>query len=90
MIILFYLAIGFLGFAIGRVGHILAGHLKAPHHWIYGLILIIISVIFPHISWTIYLGLFGVGLFISDFKDFWLGRFYGADDVKIKKFWGID
>lgn len=88
--ILIYLAIVFLGYVIGRIGHILGGHLKSPHHWIYGLILIIVGIIFRKNFWGILALSFGIGLFISDLRDFLSLRFYGVDDVKIKKFWGID
>ncbi|KKQ73165.1 MAG: hypothetical protein US94_C0037G0009 [Berkelbacteria bacterium GW2011_GWB1_38_5] len=88
--ILIFLAILFLGFAVGRVGHILGGQLKSPHHWIYGLILIIVGIIFRKNTWGIWALSFGIGLFISDLKDFMTLKFYGVDDVKIKKFWEID
>ena len=41
MIILFF----FIGFAIGRFGDKYGGHLNLPHHWIYGLSLIILGFI---------------------------------------------
>jgi hypothetical protein len=36
----------FGSYVVGRVAHILGGHLKVPHHWIYGLILIILGIVF--------------------------------------------
>jgi hypothetical protein len=88
--ILFYILIAFIGYAIGRIGHIYGGHLKTPHHWIYGLILMILGLIF----YKNFLGLlflsFGIGHFISDFKDFLRLKFYGAEKEFKKKFWGID
>ncbi len=88
--ILFYILIGFIGYAIGRMGHIYLGYIKSPHHWIYGLFLIVLGLIF----YKSFLGLlffsFGVGHFISDFKDFLHLKFYGADEEGEKKFWGID
>jgi len=91
MDILFYLLIIFAGFAIGRIGHIYAGHLKVPHHWIYGLIMTITG----EIIWDNFLGLlivlFGLGLFISDFNDFKKLKFdLKPDEIKKKKFWDID
>lgn len=85
-----YILIIFLSYAIGRISHIFGGQLKAPHHWIYGVIVLIAGIIFRDKKWGIYLILFGVGFIISDFKDMIELRFYGVDDVKVKKFWGID
>ena len=85
-----YLIIGFAGYAMGRVGHMMGGHLKAPHHWIYGAVLVIGGVFF----WSHWIGIvavvFGIGLFISDLKDFTQGKWYGVDDPGPKRFWGID
>ena len=91
MQILFYIISLFTGYAIGRIGHILWGHIKSPHHWIYGLIIMIIGRLFiVNNLFYILTIFFGLGLFISDLKDFINMKFYGVDDVKIKKFWGID
>jgi len=46
IIILFSLIASSAGYIIGRTGHIFWGHLKTPHHWIYGLFLIVIGIIF--------------------------------------------
>jgi uncharacterized membrane protein YgaE (UPF0421/DUF939 family) len=87
-----YITILFIGFAIGRIGHILGGDLNAPHHWIYGILLIIIGAVlwFYKKEWSLYFIFFGIGLTISDLKDMLDLKFYGVDDVEIKKFWGID
>lgn len=90
MKLVFYALIIFASYAVGRIGHMLGGHLKAPHHWIYGAIALVIGIIFRHEEWGIYLLLFGIGFIISDLKDMINLRFYGVDDVKVKKFWGID
>lgn len=90
MEILLYIIILFAGFAVGRIGHILGGHLKDPHHWIYGLILIIGGFLFIHKFFAVSILIFGIGLFVSDLNDFLHMRFYGVDNVKIKKFWAID
>ena len=87
---IFYGIIIFVSYAIGRISHILGGHLKTPHHWIYGVVILIVGIIFHHKTWGIYPILFGMGFIISDFNDMINLRFYGADNVKVKKFWGID
>lgn len=85
-----YTIIAFVGFAIGRVGHILGGHLNTPDHWIYGVLSIIVGSVFYRHSWGVALIAFGVGHTISDLKDMLDLKFYGPDEVEIKKFWGID
>jgi len=90
MDIILLLAIAFGGFAIGRIGHILGGHLNTPDHWIYGVIAIIVGVFFYHHHLGQWLIAFGVGHTISDLKDMLNLKFYGPDKVEIKKFWGID
>ncbi len=82
--------IAFAGFSIGRIGHILGGHLNAPDHWIYGILAIIVGSFFHQRSWGIYLIAFGIGHTISDLKDMLNLKFYGPDEVEVKKFWGID
>lgn len=89
LLVIYSLAI-FVGFTIGRISHILGGDLASPHHWIYGLILIIIGLVFRKKSWGCWVFSFGLGLFISDLKDFFDLKFYGVDEVAIKRFWGID
>lgn len=90
MDILFYILIAFIGYAIGRISHIYWGYLAVPHHWIYALVLIIIGLFF----YNYFLGLiafyFGLGYFVSDFKDFLQLKFFGADEPGQKRFWGID
>ena len=80
----------FLGYAFGRIGHILGGHYNGPHHWIYGLILLIAGLFFRECFWGIPLFYFGAGVFVSDLKDFLEFKFWGIDDVKVKRFWDID
>ncbi|PIZ58167.1 hypothetical protein COY23_00710 [bacterium (Candidatus Torokbacteria) CG_4_10_14_0_2_um_filter_35_8] len=87
--ILVQLVIAFIGFAIGRFGDKYGGHLKAPHHWIYGLIFIIIGVIFYKNFWGISAISFGIGHFISDLNDFLHLRFYSVDKPHEWKFWSI-
>jgi len=87
---LLYLLVAFIGYAIGRISHIYWGHIKSPHHWIYGLALMVIGLIFYQNFWGLVALAFGIGYFISDFKDFWHLKFYGPDEEGEKKFWGID
>lgn len=93
--ILFYITIAFGGYIIGRWSHCylnvwLKNPKWAPHHWVYGFIFIILSLIFSNI----FLGLLslslGIGFFISDLKDFLRFKFIGPDEEGQKKFWGID
>lgn len=88
--ILIFLASTFASYAVGRISHILGGHLNTPHHWIYGAIALIVGIIFHNKFWAIYLIAFGVGFIISDFKDMIGLKFFGPDEPGIKKFWGID
>ncbi len=87
----------FLGYLIGRWGdNYLNFWLKdpawAPHHWIYGLILMIIGFFFFKNNLELYIFFFGAGLFISDLKDFLDFKFIGKDNKKKEnvRFWHID
>lgn len=84
------LGLALLGFAIGRMGHILGGQLDGLHHWIYGMIILIIGLFFYKKKCGCLMFSFGLGLFVSDFKDFMDLKIYGADDVEIIKFWRLD
>lgn len=93
-ILLFFL-FAFLGYLVGRWSHYyLNVKLKnpkwAPHHWIYGLILIIIGLNFRQDVFGLPTFSFGVGHFVSDLKDFLNLKFIGPDEEGEKKFWGID
>lgn len=88
--ILFYILMALFGYAIGRIGHIFGGHLKDTHHWIYGFVLTIIGLFFYGNFFGRLSISFGIGVFVSDLKDFCNMRFYGVDNVKKKRFWGID
>jgi hypothetical protein len=90
MNILLFVAIAFIGYLIGRVGDKVGGHWNLPHHWIYGLILIILGLVFYSNYWC-NLGLyFGIGLFVSDGKDFLKMKVYGPDEGESRSFWGFD
>jgi len=90
IIIVIYLVATFLGYASGRLGHIYLGEMKAPHHWIYGSILIIIGGIFYSNFYGLMAVFIGIGIFISDLNDFLHLKFYGRDPPSKKKFFGID
>jgi len=90
-----YLLLAFIGFSLGRIGHIVGGQIPwIPHHWIFGLILVVAGLVcflFKKARITgYYLIFFGAGVFISDFRDFVLGRVWELDDVTILKFWAVD
>ena len=84
-----------VGYLIGRWGHYyLNKWLKnpswAPHHWIYGLLIMFSLFLYPlSLKWIIFA--FGLGLFISDLKDFLEMKIIGSDkEEEHKKFFGID
>ena len=77
--------ITFSGYIVGRIGDWYGGHLNFFHHWVYGIILIIAGLLIHD-----YVILFGIGLFISDFKDFYNFEFYGPDKKIKKRFWWFD
>ena len=58
----------------------------APHHWIYGVILIFLGLRYSEIPFAS----FGFGLFLSDSKDFLKFKLIGPDEDGKKNFWGID
>ncbi|MBU3934352.1 hypothetical protein KKC00_00030 [Patescibacteria group bacterium] len=90
ILILFSAITLFSGYIVGRIGHIAGGHLKTPHHWIYGFVLIIIGYIYQYNSWGILILSFGAGFFISDLRDFLNLKFYGIDENTSKRFWDVD
>ena len=84
-----FAGVTFAGFAVGRIGHIIGGHLNTPDHWIYGVLAVVGIFLYKHHvgQWLI---AFGAGHTISDLKDMLNLKFYGPDEVEVKKFWGID
>jgi len=90
--IIIYLAVLFIGFALGRVSHILGGQINGPHHWMFGTLLIIAGIIlwFYKREWSLYLIFFGIGLTISDLKDMLDFKIWGVDPPGPKRFWHID
>ena len=87
--ILNVLAAAFLGYLLGRWGdNYLNFWLKdpawAPHHWIYGAMLMVVALFFFKNNLELLIFYFGAGLLISDLKDFLDLKFIGKDN-KIKK-----
>lgn len=80
----------FGGYAVGRISHILGGHLSTPHHWIYGILAIIVGIILYKHALGRWLIAFGIGHTISDWDDMKHKKFYGPDPPGDKRFWGID
>ncbi|MFC1800895.1 hypothetical protein ACFLZB_00310 [Nanoarchaeota archaeon] len=83
-------AVALVGFSIGRITDKYGGHYLTPHHWIYGFGLAVFGVVNNN-EWG-FLGFsFGIGLFISDFRDFTKLRFISRDKrEKEWRFWDID
>lgn len=96
-IITSFIVTAFMGYLIGRWGdNYLNFWLKdpswAPHHWIYGLILMILGAFFLKDNLGLWTFAFGFGLFISDLKDFLDLKFWGPDGKNKSqiRFWHID
>jgi hypothetical protein len=88
--IIILILIGFIGYSVGRISHIVGGHLNVPHHWIYGLIMIVAGAIFYYDLLGRAVLLFGIGLFISDLIDFLELKIIGSEKEGKKRFWHID
>jgi hypothetical protein len=86
----------FIGFTIGRFGDKYLGYLDkiggipVPHHWIWGVLMIILGIFFHDSVWAMPIISFGIGHFISDLNDFLHLRFVGEDPPHEWKFWNID
>ena len=94
--ILNYLLSAFLGYLLGRWGdnylNFWIKDVPAPHHWIYGLILVTVGSFYLENYLGLVIIFFGLGLFISDLKDFLNLKVWGRDGKNKKdvKFWNID
>ena len=95
--IIIFIAIGFAGYLVGRwsdyyLNFWLKDPVWAPHHWIYGGLLIIATLFFLGNNIGLAVSLFGAGLFISDLSDFLDLKIIGKDnkDKSTRKFWNID
>ena len=81
----------FVGFAIGRYGDKYFGYFEkiwkipVPHHWMWGLLIVIVGGFFNY-----YLISFGIGLFVSDLNDFYHARFFGEEPPHKWNFWSIE
>ena len=80
---------GFIGFATGRFGDRYGGHINGPHHWILGVILVVLGIIFFDTTLGILAFGFGIGHFISDLEDFLHMRIWSVDVPHEWKFWSI-
>jgi len=95
LIIINLLVVAFLGYVIGRFGdyylNFWINDPPAPHHWIYGLVLIPAGSFYLE-SLGVLIMSFGFGLFISDLKDFLDFKFWGKDGKtkEVRRFWHID
>ncbi len=90
-----YLLLAFVGYLLGRFGHAylnvwLGNPAWAPHHWIYGVVLMVVGAIFRKESWGWAVFSFGLGLFVSDWVDFTKFKLIGPDAEGPKRFWGFD
>ena len=90
--IIFGLISIFIGYISGRTGHLIGGLSLSPHHWIYGLLIMIIGFILHKKYSKLYflIGFLGIGIFISDLNDFLNLQFYGIDTVNQFTFWNFD
>jgi len=90
--IFIYVAAALTSYSVGRFGHCCLNprlnYPKAPHHWIYGFISIIVGLIF-YKEFLLFFSL-GIGFIISDLKDFIKLKFFEPDKKGKKRFWGID
>lgn len=94
--IVFIVLSSIIGYLIGRFGHRyvnvwLGNPWWVPHHWITGLLIVIVGVAaFQKIELSGEIISFGVGHFISDAKDFLKLKIFSPDEDGEKYFWGID
>jgi hypothetical protein len=84
----------FAGYAVGRLGHVTNNKRRyRPHHWIYGLLLILLGSLihFHNIFIVVSMISFGFGCFISDLYDFLDFKIIAPDSLRKKKsFFGFD
>jgi hypothetical protein len=85
------------GFIIGRIGDYYVNFWIGdpnwvPDHWTYGLLLMIIGLLFFHNNLEILIFSFGVGILVSDLRDCCNLKFFGSDGKTKdnRKFWHID
>jgi hypothetical protein len=86
----------FLGFALGRMGHMFGNQIWwIPHHWILGIIFIFCGLHLLYIdksrmSVALFVVIFGLGVFISDFDDFLLLKTFEPDSAVASVFWQVN
>jgi len=92
-----FLIASFLGYILGRwsdnyLNIWLKDPIWAPHHWIYGLILMIAGIFFFKDNLGLWAFSFGLGFFVSDLKDFLDFKIFSKDEKtkETRKFWHID
>lgn len=90
-----YIFYGFLAYLFGRWTHVYLNVwfnnlVWAPHHWIYGVILMIIGAVLRKKELGKILFWIGLGLLISDFNDFLKLAFFTPDSEGPKRFFGFD
>lgn len=78
-----------VGFVVGRLGDRWGGNINAPHHWIYGIALVFIGVVYVGTLIGALLFYLGVGHFVSDLEDFLHMRVWGADKPHKWRFWSL-
>lgn len=93
--IITFIVSAFVAYLIGRVSHKyfnvwLGDPVFIPHHWIPGVIMIVIGVYYYQTFLGLLLMSFGLGMVISDFDDFIHLRTFSKDGPGPKRFWHID
>jgi len=88
-IIIVIIASWFVGFATGRFGDKYWGMMDGPHHWIGGLVMMVIGAFNYFDIVGIAFAAFGLGHFISDLDDFINLRIWGVDVEHEWRFWSI-
>ena len=94
-IIIFFIS-AFIGYVIGRWGDNYVNFWMrdpnwTPHHWIYGALLMVVAF-FIKDNLNLWVFSFGLGVLISDLKDFMKFKIIGSDGKEKSKikFWHID
>ena len=88
---IYFISATFAGYIVGRISHLIAHdkHIQAIHHWVWGVLIVAIGLVFFGHELKILVIGFGLGLAISDLNDMLKLRFYGVDKFEKQKFWGI-
>jgi putative Mn2+ efflux pump MntP len=92
MTALLFLLLFLLGFVVGRTIHIIAHrrHVSTLHHWVSGLLLLVLCVILLDDTWRVASVGFSAGFVVSDLGDLLKMRVYGLDKFEEPKFWDIN